>query len=165
MEHAALSPGSVRCNGGQEGFPPPLPSATIPLSSEGGAVARGVLLLAPEEEESRRSTSAARGKATRGRIAPRKIPIENRRKIVDSFQHGVSVSEIAREFGVSECGVRKTWARYATTGSLRDKGAGRRSGNQQRVGAANGANPPLEEEVGPVTVTCVKVVVCVSVPD
>lgn len=147
MEHAAPSPGSTRCNGVRDGFPL-TPSATIPgLSSEGSAVARGVLLLA-EEEERRRSTSAPEGSAARGRVAPQKIPIENRRRIVDSFQHGVSVSEIAREFGVSECGVRKTWARYATTGSLRDKGAGRPLGRQQLAKARKGATPPLEEEVG-----------------
>ena len=148
MEHAALSPGSARCNGGRDGFPLPL-SATISLSPEGSAVARGVLLLAEEEEESRRSTSARRGSAARGRLAPQKIPIENRRRIVDSFQHGVSVSEIAREFGVSECGVRKTWARYATTGSLRDKGPGRPPSRQQRTARpGRGAPPPLVEEVG-----------------
>ena len=152
MERAALSPGSAHCNGGAEGFPLP-PSATISLSSEGSAVARGVLLLAEEEEESRHSTCAPRGSAARGRITPHKIPIENRRKIVDSFQHGVSVSEIAREFGVSECGVRKTWARYASTGSLRDKGAGRPSGRQQLARAGKGATLSLEEEVGLVSVS------------
>ena len=150
MEHSARSPGSAaRCNGyQQEGFPPPQASASISLSSEGGAVARGVLLLAEEEEDSRRSTSAGEGRTTRGRVAPRKIPIESRRRIVESFQHGVSVSEIAREFGVSECGVRKTWARYATTGSLRDKGAGRPSGRQQFAAVVNGGIPVLEKEVG-----------------
>ena len=166
MERAALSPGSPRCNGGQEGFPPPPLSASISLSTEGGAVARGVLLLAEEEVESRHSTSAAEGRAPRGRVAPRKIPIESRRRIVERFQHGVSVSEIAREFGVSECGVRKTWARYATTGSLRDKGAGRPAGRQQCAGAANDATPALEEEVGPLQVSSVTGVVvqwCVSV--
>ena len=59
------------------------------------------------------------------RVLNRRIPIEIRRKIVERYQNGERVHDIAKEFGVSDCGVRKTWARYTTTGTVRDKNVGR----------------------------------------
>ena len=55
----------------------------------------------------------------------KRISFPVRQQIVDRFQNGESVSHIAKAFGISECGVRKTWSRFQSTGSVKDRSSGR----------------------------------------
>lgn len=82
----------------------------------------------------------------------KRIPVDVREQIVKRYQHGESVSRIANTFGISECGVRKTWSRFQTTGTVKDRTSSGKGAPAKPVPSSgrdsSSTSLPLKEEEG-----------------